>query len=387
MDIKLADRLKRLPPYLFAELDRKKREIQKRGVDIIDLGVGDPDLPTPAHIVRKLKQAASEPSNHHYPSYEGFLSLREAVARWYKKRFKVKLNPEKEIMCLIGSKEGIAHLPLAFLNPGDVALVPNPAYPVYSASTVIAGGNPFFMPLYKENGFLPDLKKIPKTILKKAKIMFLNYPNNPTSAVAEKAFFEEVIKFARQNNIIVCHDASYTEISFDGFSPPSILQAKGAKEVAVEFHSLSKTYNMTGWRIGFVVGNKDVISGLGKIKTNIDSGVFQAIQIAAIEALEGPQDCVIKNQMIYKQRRDLLVEGFKKLGMEITKPKATFYLWIPIPKGYSSSQYALHLLTKAGIVTTPGNGFGEFGEGYIRVALTVDKKRIKETIKRIEKIS
>jgi len=217
--------------------------------------------------------------------------------------------------------------------------------------------------------------------------MFLNYPNNPTSAVAEKAFFEEVIKFARQNNIIVCHDASYTEISFDGFSPPSILQAKGAKEVAVEFHSLSKTYNMTGWRIGFVVGNKDVISGLGKIKTNIDSGVFQAIQIAAIEALEGPQDCVIKNQMIYKQRRDLLVEGFKKLGMEITKPKATFYLWIPIPKGYSSSQYALHLLTKAGIVTTPGNGFGEFGEGYIRVALTVDKKRIKETIKRIEKIS
>jgi LL-diaminopimelate aminotransferase len=381
--IEKSDRLKNLPPYLFKEIDRQKEEAVKRGIDIIDLGVGDPDMPTPPHIIEALNMAALNPANHRYPSYTGMDDFNKAVARWYKRRFNVDLDYKKEIVTLIGSKEGIAHIPLAFINPGDVALVTSPGYPVYDIGVRFAGGQTYFMDLLKQNNFLPDLGAVPKEIAQKAKMMFINYPNNPTSAVATEEFFEETVAFAEMNNIIVCHDAAYTEMAFDGYKPKSFLETAGAKDVGIEFHSLSKTYNMTGWRIGFAVGRAEVIQALGQVKSNIDSGAFQAIQIAGIVALEGDQTCLDEINREYTCRRDILVEGLVNLGFSVEKPKATFYLWIEVPQGYSSTETASRLLTEAGIVVTPGNGFGAAGEGYIRIALTVDKERLKEVIERI----
>jgi LL-diaminopimelate aminotransferase len=381
--IEQANRLKQLPPYLFAELDRKKAEARARGVDVIDLGVGDPDLSTPDNIIDKLAEASRVPAHHRYPSYTGMNSFREAVARWYKKRAGVELDPLQEVVSLIGSKEGIAHIPLAFINPGDVALVPSPAYPVYAIATMFAGGTPYEMPLLKENGFLPDLSIIPAEVLVSAKMMFINYPNNPTAALATKDFFKAVVEFAQQHNIMICHDFAYSEMAFDGYVPPSFLETPGAKEVGIEFHSLSKTYNMTGWRIGWAAGNADIIGGLGRIKSNIDSGIFEAIQIAGIEALEGDQQCLADMREIYTERRDILVEGLKKLGINVEPPKATFYVWFEAPAGYDSSSFAALLLEKAGIVATPGNGFGDPGEGYVRMALTVSKERLQEAVDRI----
>ncbi len=380
----VAERLKKLPPYLFKEIDRKKEEVKARGADIIDLGVGDPDLPTPQHIIEALKKAVDNPAHHRYPSYSGMMEFRRTVAQWYEKRFGVQLDPLTEVVSLIGSKEGIAHFPLAFINPGDVALVPTPAYPVYNIATLFAGGESFFMPLLRENRFLPDLDAIPNNVAARAKIMFINYPNNPTSAVAEPEFFSRVVDFAKKHKIIVCHDAAYTEMSFDGYRPPSFLEAKGAKEVGMEFHSLSKTYNMTGWRIGFAVGNGKAIDGLSAIKSNIDSGVFECVQAAAIEAFRGDQSCVKEMIQVYKERRDLMVRGLNNAGFEVESPKATFYLWVKIPAGYSSAQMATRMLEEAGLVVTPGNGFGEPGEGYFRIALTQTKERLAEVVQRLK---
>jgi len=384
--IEQADRLKQLPPYLFAELDRKKAEAKSRGVDVIDLGVGDPDLPTPDNIIAKLAEAAKDPRYHRYPSYTGMNDFRKAVGRWYKKRAGVELEPIQEVVSLIGSKEGIAHIPLAFINPGDIALVPSPAYPVYAIATMFAGGIPYEMPLLKENHFLPDLAAIPSDILGRAKMMFLNYPNNPTAAPATLDFFKTVVDFAEKHDIMICHDFAYSEMAFDDYIPPSFLETSGAKEVGIEFHSLSKTYNMTGWRIGWAAGNAKIIGGLGRIKSNIDSGIFEAIQVAGIEALEGDQQCLADMRRIYTERRDILVGGLKKLGINVEPPKATFYVWFEVPSGYTSAGFAELLLAKSGIVATPGNGFGAPGEGYVRMALTVSKERIAEAVARIADI-
>jgi len=382
----MAKRIEQIPPYLFAEIDKKKEEMRRKGTDVIDLGIGDPDLPTPKPIIERLKKAAENPRNHRYPSYEGMIEFRTAVAEWYERRFGIKLNPVTEVLSLIGSKEGIAHIPLAFVNPEDIVLVPSPGYPVYRVSTLFAGGIPYFLPLRKENGFLPILSKIPPTVAKKAKLLFINYPNNPTSAVAERPFFEEVVAFAQRHQIIVCHDAAYSEIAFDRYRPLSFLEVEGAREVGVEFHSLSKTFNMTGWRIGFAVGHSEILSGLGRVKTNIDSGLFQAIQEAGTEALNHLDTPLPEIIDTYERRRDVMVNGLEEIGLEVDRPKATFYLWIRVPRGYTSAQFATLLLEQGGIVATPGNGFGEEGEGYIRMALTVDEERLREAIGRLKKI-
>lgn len=387
MKIEKAERLKELPPYLFAEIDKLKIQMKNKGVDIIDLGIGDPDQPTPPHIVAKLEESARDPHNHHYPSYEGLPKLRETIAWWYKKRFKVVLNPENEVLPLIGAKEGIGHFPLAYINKGDIALIPDPAYPVYKAGTIFARGIPYLLPLLEKNNFLPDLKSIDKEIAKKAKIIFLNYPNNPTGATAEKDFFVKLVKFAQEYELIVCHDATYSEIFYNGYKPPSFLEVSGAKEVGIEFHSFSKTYAMTGWRIGWACGNAKILKRLKEVKTNLDSGIFQAIQYAGIEALKSPEDCLKKIRKIYQERRDILVNGLNNLGWEIKVPKATFYFWVRIPEKYNATEFATLLLQKAGIVVTPGAGFGKYGEGYIRISLTVDKEKLKESIARLKKLN
>jgi LL-diaminopimelate aminotransferase len=386
MKIETAKRIDQIPPYLFAEIDRKKEQMKQKGMDIVDLGIGDPDLPTPKRIVDRLEIAARDPKNHRYPSYEGMIEFRTAVAEWYLRRFGVTLDPRTEVLSLIGSKEGIAHIPLAFVNSGDYVLVPSPGYPVYRVSTLFAGGTPYFLPLTRENRFLPDLNAIPREVAEKAKILFINYPNNPTSAVAEKDFFEEVVAFARRYEIIVCHDAAYSEVAFDGYRPASFMEVDGAREVAIEFHSLSKTFNMTGWRVGFAVGNSNIISGLGRVKTNIDSGLFQAIQEAGADGLRHIDTPVPEIIKIYERRRDILVSGLREIGLHVERPRATFYTWFPTPKGYTSAQYASLLLEKAGIVATPGNGFGESGEGYVRMAITVNEARIEEAIQRLKQI-
>ncbi len=381
MAVELADRLKRLPPYLFAQLDEAKARQLAKGVDVIDLGVGDPDLPTPKPIIERMKKAVENPQHHKYPSYEGMLSFREAVARWYKSRFGVDLDPNGEIITLIGSKEGIGHIPLAFVNPGDVVLVSDPGYPVYGGATILAGGEPYNVPLLADRGFLPDLGAIPGDVLARARLMFLNYPNNPTAAVASLDFFKEAVDFAREHDIILCHDAAYSEMYY-GEPSHSVLEVEGAKEVAIEFHSLSKTFNMTGWRIGMAVGNAAVVQGLKKVKTNIDSGAFQAIQEAGIEALDG-QHGVEEMRRIYKERRDVLVDGLKKAGFQVDAPQATFYVWFPVPEGSDSITFATRALEEAGVVITPGVGFGSHGEGYVRAALTVSKERLEEAAQRL----
>ena len=383
--IEFANRIKTLPPYLFAAIDEMKQKAIARGVDIINLGIGDPDLPTPTPIIERLKQAAADPKNHQYPSYEGLLPFRQAVANWYQRRFGVTLDARSEVLGLIGSKEGIGHVPLAFVDPGDIVLVPSPGYPVFPVGAIFAGGLPHLMPLLKQNGFLPDLNAIPKEVAKRAKLMFLNSPNNPTSVVAGKDFFDRVVAFALEHQIIVCHDAAYSEIYYDGRRPPSFLEVGGAKDVGIEFHSLSKTFNMTGWRIGFAVGNKRILAGLGKVKSNLDSGIFQAVQEAGITAIQSDDQLTDGLRKLYQERRDVLVPGLKKLGLDVDTPPAAFYVWIAVPKGYTSTAFTAHLLEKAGIVTTPGNGFGAAGEGYIRMTLTTPKERLAEVVERIKK--
>ncbi|MCX5657636.1 MAG: LL-diaminopimelate aminotransferase [Candidatus Omnitrophica bacterium] len=385
--IEISERLKKLPPYLFAEIDRQKRQLKEQGMDLIDLGIGDPDQPTPRRVIEKLSQAAQDPANHRYALDLGMKELRQAISKWYKVRFGVRLDPDTEIQPLIGSKEGIAHMPLAFINPGEVTLVPDPCYPPYKTGTILAGGVPHNMPLYRDNAFLPDLNKIEASILKKAKLIYLNYPNNPTGAVCPEDYLKMVIKFACKNNLLVCYDAAYSEISFDGYRAPSFLQFDGSRDLGIEFHSLSKTYNMTGWRIGWACGNKEAVAALGKVKTNIDSGIFQAVQIAGITALEGDQAHIDRMNKIYEDRRDCLIRGLERIGWKIEKPKATFYVWAPLPKGQNSSiDFAKLLLEKANVVATPGVGFGVAGEGYIRFAMTAREERIKEAVERIGKV-
>jgi len=379
-----SNRIKNLPPYLFAEIDKMINNAKAEGMDVINFGIGDPDQPTPENVVNKMKEAVQDPTTHSYPSYEGLVEFRTAVSRRYKKRFDVELDPATEVVSLIGSKEGIAHLPLCYINPGDYALVPDPGYPVYKTSILLADGNPIMMPLKEENDFLPDLAAISEEDAERAKIMFLNYPNNPTGAMASFEFFEEVIAFAKKYNIIIAHDAAYTDIYLDEEVPHSILEVEGAKEVAIEFNSLSKPYNMTGWRIGWACGKEDVIESLGRLKTNIDSGIFEAIQYAGIEALYNSEDSIKEVTELYKERRDLLVEGLSELGWKVKPNKATFYLWIEVPENITSSEFSKKLFKKTGVFFTPGIGWGDYGEKYLRIALTVEQERIKEALQRIK---
>lgn len=381
-----SQRIQALPPYLFAAIDELKQQAIARGVDIVNLGIGDPDLPTPEPIIDRLQQAATNPQNHQYPSYDGLLAFRHEIATWYQRRFGVTLDPQKEILTLIGSKEGIGHMPLAIVDPGDVVLVPSPGYPVYPVATQFAGGEVYVMPLTKKHGFLPDLEAIPPDVRRRAKMMFLNYPNNPTAGAADRSFFEHVVRFAHEHQIAVCHDAAYSEIYFDGHRPMSFLEAEGAKDIGLEFHSLSKTFNMTGWRIGFAVGNSHLVSALGKIKSNLDSGVFQAVQEAGMAALQAESRLTDPIRAVYQERRDVLVSGLQKLGLEVAAPSATFYVWAGVPTGYTSAKFTAHLLEKAGIVTTPGNGFGEPGEGFVRFALTTSTDRLTEALARMNHI-
>jgi LL-diaminopimelate aminotransferase len=384
MDIKLAKRVAELPPYLFAEIDRAKSAERAKGVDVIDLGVGDPDMPTFGNIVAKLQEAAANPGYHKYPSYQGLAVFREAVANWYASRFNVQLDPATEVVNLIGSKEGISHISLAFTDPGDINLMPDPAYPVYNIGTLFAGGRSYFMPLLEKNGYLPDYELIPDDVAENSKLMFLNYPNNPTAALADHAFFDRTVAYAKKHNIIVCHDAAYTELYFGDNKPISFMEVDGAKDVGIEFHSLSKTYNMCGWRVAFCVGNKDVIAGLGKIKSNIDSGQFEALQIAGIEALEGDQTQLDGLRDIYRRRRDVLVEGLRSAGIKVSSPDASLYVWFPVPAGRSSAEFATDFLQKAGVVATPGTGFGDHGEGYVRMTLCLPEERLLEAVERMK---
>ena len=386
LTIKKAQRINELPPYLFAEIDRRKRAALARGIDLIDLGVGDPDIPTPAVIVEKLIESGSKPINHRYPNSAGMPEFRTAVADWYKRRFNVNLDPDQEVVSLIGSKEGIGNMAVAFVDPGDTVLVANPCYPVYHIGTAFNGGKNYFLPLKKENQFLPDLDSVPPEVARQAKLLWINYPNNPTAAVAGKDFFGRVVDFANRNNVIVCHDAAYTEMGYDGYRPMSFLEVEGAKEVGIEFHSLSKTFNMTGWRIGMAVGNKELVAGLAQAKSNLDSGIFQAVQEAGIEALRLGDALVEPARKIYQERRDILVDGLRAIGLECDTPRATFYVWVSVPKGLSSAEFTTRLLDEAGVVTTPGNGFGAAGEGYVRFTVCVDKQRLKEVAERIRRV-
>jgi LL-diaminopimelate aminotransferase len=379
--MRLAKRVESLPPYVFAELDRKIGEKRAAGIDLISLGIGDPESPTPRHIVEVLQEAAEDPTTHQYPSYYGMPALREAIAGWIRDRFGVELNPDTEIQPLIGSKEGIAHLPVAMVDPGDEVLVPDPGYPVFGIGTLLAGGVPVPMPLTAERRFLPDLSAAPVSMA--TKILWLNYPSNPTAAVAEPSFFEEAVAFASEHDLLIAHDAAYSELTYDGFTAPSILQVPGGKDVAVEFGSLSKTYNMTGWRVGWVAGNRDVVRALATVKTNIDSGIFNAVQRAAIAALTGPQDTVDEMRAVYQKRRDLVVGTLNSLGWDLEPPRGSIYVWLPTREGMSSAEFCELLLERAQVVLSPGSGYGAGGEGYARISLTVPDDRLAEAMARI----
>jgi len=382
--VNFARRIESLSPYLFSEISRKIAEKRAQGVDVISFAVGDPDLPTPEHILESLREASRDPANHRYPETEGLPELREAIARWYERRFGVSLDPRREVLPLIGSKEGVGHVALCFIDPGDVALVPDPGYPVYAVSTMFAGGEAYYLPLTEENGFLPDLEAVPADVLRKAKALWLNYPNNPTGAVADLEFFARAAAFARRHGLAVLHDGPYSEVAFDGYRPPSLLQADGAREVGIEFHSLSKTYNMTGWRIGMAVGNAEIIDALMRVKSNLDSGVPQAVQRMAITALEGPQGCIAEHNRVYQRRRDRLVAALQGLGLRLTPPKASLYVWARVPEGATSVQFATRLLEEAGVVVTPGTGYGPSGEGYVRLSLTLPDERLEEGVRRLQ---
>ena len=386
MDFISSNRIQQLPPYLFIEIDKKKKAAIERGVDIISLGVGDPDLPTPDFIIEALYKAAKDKANHQYPFGSGLIKFREAVAQWYHRRFGVELDPKDEVVALIGSKEGIGHLPLGILNPGDICLIPSPGYPVYHAGTLFAGGVSYFMPLLEKNGFLPDLDSISEEVLHRSKLIWANSPNNPTSALAGPEFYAKLVALAQKHNLLVANDAAYTEIYYDGHKPVSFLQTPGAKEVGIEFHSLSKTFNMTGWRVGFAVGNKSALKALSEVKGNIDSGVFNPIQYAGIAGLNAPDSVTEEIRKIYQGRRDYFTGGLKKLGWQFQMPQAAFYLWIKVPQGHTSASWCAKLLDEAGVVATPGNGFGREGEGYFRMTLTVDKPRLEEALNRFSKL-
>jgi LL-diaminopimelate aminotransferase len=383
MKIELAHRIRELPPYLFARIDALKNEERKKGKDLIDLGIGDPDLPTPPHIVAALAEAARDPGTHRYPSYVGLESFRQAAADFMKSRFGLTFDHGKEVIAVIGSKEAIAHFPFAFVNPGDVVLCPDPGYPVYATLTRFAGGEPYFLPLRRENGFLPDLEAIPADVARRAKILWIKYPNNPTAALAAPGFYEKVVAFAQKNEVIVASDLAYSEMYYEA-PPPSFLETPGAREVGIEFHSLSKTYNMTGWRIGWACGNAALVAGLGQVKTNVDSGAFDAVQRAGIAALTGDQACVARQRAIYRERRDVLCGGLAKAGFDVLTPKASFYTLVANPKGMTSLEFASRLLSEAGIVATPATGFGAAGEGFVRLTVCADKARLAEAVERLK---
>jgi len=379
-----AKRIEQLPPYLFAEISRKIAEKRAQGADIVTFAVGDPDIPTPPHIIDALVEAARDPANHRYPESEGLPELRQAIARWYQRRFGLSFDPETEVLPVIGSKEGIGHIPLCLIDPGDLALVPDPGYPVYAIGTMFAGGACHFLPLREENDFLPDFTAVPAEVADKAKLLWLNYPNNPTGAVAELGFFDEAAAFARRHDIAVCHDGPYSEVAFDGYRPISFLQAEGARDVGIEFHSLSKTYNMTGWRIGMAVGNARMIDALRRVKSNLDSGIPQAIQRMAIAAFDGPQDCIAEHNAVYQRRRDRLVEALRSLGLRVRLPQASLYVWARVPQGFTSASFAERLLDDLAVVVTPGSGYGACGEGFIRLSLTLPDERLEEGLRRLQ---
>ena len=381
--MRVSKRVEGLPPYLFVQISQKIAERRARGERVISFAIGDPDIPTPDHIIERLCQAAKDPVNHRYPDTYGLPAFRQAIAEWYEKRFGVILDPDKEVLPLIGSKEGIGHIALCFIDAGDIALVPDPGYPVYSVSTMFAGGESYPMPLIEENDFLPDLEQIPPEVARRSKVLWLNYPNNPTGAVAGPDLFQKAVDFARRYDLVVCHDAPYTEVSFDGYAPISLLQVPGAKEVAVEFHSLSKSFNMTGWRVGMVVGNAQIRDALMRIKSNLDSGIPQAIQYAAIEALRGDQACISAHNTIYERRRDRMVEVLSGMGLRVRPPKASLYIWAGIPQGFTSAEFATMLLEETGVVVTPGTGYGRYGEGYIRLSLTAPDGEVAEGLARL----
>ncbi len=381
--MRLAKRIEQLPPYLFVEISKKVAAKRAQGIDVVTFGIGDPDMPTPKHILDALSKAAQDPANHRYPESEGLPQFRKAIAGWYKSRFGVTLDPDTEVLPLIGAKEGIGHAALCFIDPGDTALVPDPGYPVYHIGTMFAGGITHWMPLNEENGWLPDLDAIPAEVARKAKVLWINYPNNPTGAVADVRFFETVVAFAKRNDIAVLHDGPYTEIAYDGFRAPSFLEARGAIDVGMEFHSLSKSYNMTGWRVGMAVGNAKLINALMRVKSNLDSGIPQAIQHAAIAALTGPQDCIKENVRAYQRRRDKLVAALTKLGLRVLSPKASLYLWARVPEGYTSASFAAQLIDEAAVVVTPGSGYGKCGEGYVRLSLTLPDEQLDKGVQRL----
>ncbi|WP_435021500.1 LL-diaminopimelate aminotransferase [Tundrisphaera sp. TA3] len=380
-----AERLQKLPPYLFAEIDKKKKAALAAGRDVINLGVGDPDRPTPAPIIKSLQHHVENPAFHQYALDQGAPELRLSIAAFCKKRYGIDLDPNSEILPLIGSKEGIAHFPLAVLNPGDISLVPDPCYPVYRSSSTFAGADVYTMPLEPGLGFRPDLDSIPADVYHRARLMFLNYPNNPTGGSADLAFFEKVAGLAQAHNLVIAQDAAYNEMYFET-PPPSMLQIPGAKEHTVEFHSLSKTFNMTGWRVGFAIGGAPLIAALAQVKANTDSGIFTAIQHAAKAALDEYDTITPPLRALYKERRDAFVAGMRGLGWEVPTPEATFYVWMPCPKGYTSTELASRLLDEADLVMTPGLGFGRTADGYIRAALTVETPRLLQAVERIGKL-
>lgn len=382
--MRIADRIADLPPYLFAELDRKLSAKRAEGVDVISLGVGDPDLPTPDHVVRAMQEAVADPATHRYPSYIGAPEFRRAVAAWYRRRFGVEVDPDTEVMALIGSKEGIGHVSFAFVDPGDESLVPDPGYPVYAVSTRLAGGTPVSLPMPAERGFLPDLDAAP--VSARTRMLWLNFPTNPTAATCDLDTFEQAVAFAREHGLVLAHDNAYSEITFDGYVAPSVLQVPGARDVAIEFGSLSKFFNMTGWRIGWAVGSAEAIRALGVIKTNLDSGQFTAIQRAAIAALEGPPEELDRLRAVYQRRRDLVVDTLNGLGWSLERPRGSCYVWVPVPEGHTSSSFADHLLDRAGVFVAPGSGYGARGEGFVRFSLTVADDRLEEALGRLRTV-
>ena len=381
--MKFASRIEKVPPYLFVGISRKIAEKRAQGIDVISFGIGDPDIPTPENVVEKLRETALDSPNHRYPETDGLPEFRQAVADWYQHRFGISVHPDKETLPLIGAKEGIGHAALCFIEPGDIALVPDPGYPVYSVGTWFAGGECHWMPLLEENGWMPDLDAIPDDVADKAKVIWLNYPNNPTGAIADADYFAKVVEFAKAHDIAVMHDASYSEVAFDGYRPISFLETPGAIDVGVEFHSLSKSYNMTGWRLGMAVGNEDIISALMVIKSNLDSGVPNAIQYMGMEAMELSQNAIDERNAIYEHRRDRVVQTLRDIGLDAIPPKASLYVWTRIPEGFTSAEFTALLLDEADIVVTPGNGYGEYGEGYIRLSLTINDEDMEKGLARL----
>lgn len=380
-----SERLNKIPPYLFAEIDKKIAQAKAKGIDVISLGIGDPDKPTISSVVKEMHKAIDNPKNHDYPPYEGTYDFRKASCDWLKRRFGIDINPNDEIISSIGSKEAISHVFLAFVDAGDYTLIPDPGYPVYKTGTIFAGGTPYSMPLLEENGFLPDFDKIPEDIAKKSKIMFLNYPNNPTGAVADLNFFKKAVDFCKKYDILLCHDAAYCEVTYEGYVAPSVFEVEGAKDVAIEFYSHSKSYNMTGWRLGFVCGNKEAIQALGTIKNNLDSGTFKAIQQAGAVAYTDAEDEKNKLMKMYEERKNIIENGLRELGWEIEPTKGTIFLWVKTPRGMSSEEFANKMLEKAAVVVPAGIGYGNYGEGYFRIALTQDSDRLREVLQRMKK--